>query len=69
MNKLKIRQQVEIDRRSIVLQKAKRSDIISGEAELSELDLNNLDSLNRTLKQMQTSLCRIDDMIILLRDY
>lgn len=69
MNKLKIRRQVELERRAIVLQKAQRSDILSGEASLSEADLKNLDGLKRSLKQMNTAMSRIDNMIMLLRDY
>jgi hypothetical protein len=64
-----LRRQVELERRSIVLKKAQRSDIVSGEAALSEGDVENLKTMERILKQMQASMARIDSIVMLLRDY
>jgi hypothetical protein len=65
----KLRQEFEIQCRKLLLQKANRSDILSGEAHLSETELKKLEELDQILRQLSIQVMRIDGMLMKLRDY
>jgi hypothetical protein len=66
---LKCRQKFETQARKLLLQKASRSDIKTGEAKLSEGEIAKLEELAKVLKKLQIQVSRIDWMIMRLRDF
>ena len=65
----KWRQRFEEQCRKLLLQKANRSDILSGEASLSEGELMKLEELDPILLGLNTHIARINAMLMTLRDY
>ncbi|KAI8924662.1 RNA polymerase III subunit RPC82 helix-turn-helix domain-containing protein [Entophlyctis helioformis] len=68
MHRLKLRRIKELGDRSLLIEKTKRSDVLSGEAKLTESDQQKLDHLHAVLKRLSVSEWRVDNMILLLRD-
>ena len=69
LNKVKLRRQSELEKRSILLQKTQRTDILAGEAHLSPQELKKLQELESVLKKLHTSQMRLDGLVLKLRDY
>jgi hypothetical protein len=69
LTRLKIRKQLETARCQLLLEKAKRLDIQSGEASLSELELVNLGKYEKGMKMLHASERRMDELAMLFRDF
>ncbi|KAJ3303102.1 DNA-directed RNA polymerase III subunit RPC3 [Kappamyces sp. JEL0829] len=69
VHRLKEREQFELSKRRFLLQKASRSDIVSGEASLSEGEKTKLAELDHVLMQFSVQLARIDETMMVFRDY
>ncbi|KAL2917493.1 RNA polymerase III subunit C82 [Polyrhizophydium stewartii] len=68
-HRLKLRRKKEMADRTHLIEKTKRTDVLSGEAGLSEHDIEKLEELKQVQKQLQFSEWRIDEMVMLLRDF
>jgi hypothetical protein len=69
MYRYKLRQDYEKERLQLLIQKSNRSDILSGEASLSEGEIKKLQELDQVLMKMDVQIKRIDSMVQKLRDY
>lgn len=69
MHKLHNRQLYEISRKKLLLQKANRSDIKSGEAKLSDGELKILEELESLKSKLSIQSNRVDLIIMVLRDF
>lgn len=69
ITRLKIRKEFERQKRKLLLEKANRNDIVSGENSLSEMELANMKELDHVMMQLDTQIESIDSMILALRDY
>jgi hypothetical protein len=69
MNNIKHQEKSQYDRFAVLLEKTSRTDVISGEASLSEHETQNLQKFKHILRQLNDSQVRIADMIMLLRDW
>ncbi|KAK5667797.1 RNA polymerase III subunit C82 [Batrachochytrium dendrobatidis] len=69
LHRIKLRRTKELLDRTLLLEKTNRSDVLSGEAQLTTTDQENLAHLNTVLKKLHISEMRIDQMVMLLRDF
>jgi hypothetical protein len=69
IHRTKIRRFKETGNRSLLLEKAQRSDVVSGEAKLSEQEQTQLDALKRIQHRLKCAELRYDRLLMVLRDY
>ncbi len=68
LENLKIRAGTEEAARSLLLEKTKRLDVVSGQAKLSESDQRGLAQLNKTLTKLKLAELHVERMLMLIRD-
>ncbi|KAI8818623.1 RNA polymerase III subunit RPC82 helix-turn-helix domain-containing protein [Fimicolochytrium jonesii] len=66
---VKERREKERDARALLIQKMERSDIVSGEAQLSEAELINVDHLNRVVSQLVMTESRLSRLLMVLEEF
>ncbi|KAJ3295487.1 DNA-directed RNA polymerase III subunit RPC3 [Borealophlyctis nickersoniae] len=64
----KQRRAKEVSGRAMLIEKTQRSDVLSGEAKLSEAELKGVEQLNGVIKRLRASEARLDKMLLILRD-
>jgi hypothetical protein len=69
IHRMKEREHFEMSKRKLLLEKASRSDIISGEASLSEMEKSKLEELNLIVTKFNVQLSRLDEILMIFRDY
>lgn len=66
IDRLRERREREVKKREGLLLKASRSDILSGQAQLSEQEREQLKQLDTTLMMIDVQISRIDEMLMIL---
>lgn len=69
MHRLKLRQRSENNSNLLLLEKAKRTDIVKGDAHLAPEELAAIEAVECKERKFQIQLGRMDEMIMILRDF
>lgn len=68
INNLLLRREAELERKKGLLEKSKRSDILSGEASLAPQEIESIERVNVVLERIGVGIARLDELCMIMRD-